>query len=168
MKLKNILITGNSKTERRKLIDDLISDYHNIYRIKRDCNDLKSYVDFIKKNKLHESDWKTNSLYPPFPDLRCIYSHHSWIRNTENEGVLVIDEIDKIDENGGYVLRTMATTMLRLDKRKKEDGLLITIASLEDIDRFYEKMCQEIPYNYSSTRTKYQIIEQNIKIIDIS
>ena len=78
---------------------------------------------------------------------------------------MVIDEIDKINEDCGYVYRTMATTMLRLDKREKGDNALFTIASIEDIDGFYKNMSQNIPYMYCNKRTSNQIIEQNTKII---
>jgi len=49
MKLKNIAIIGKSKLNKRKFIDNLIVEFNNVYRIKRDCNDLKSYASFEKK-----------------------------------------------------------------------------------------------------------------------
>ncbi|MDH7447626.1 hypothetical protein [Aquimarina sp. 2201CG14-23] len=167
---KHLLIVGESEADRRKFISDLIVN-RAANRTPRGITTLKEYAKFIKKTKMHKPDYKT-AAYPPFPDLRLVYSHHSWIKEKENEVLIIIDELDQINpKEVGYVERTIKFLIKRSDALKKgEKSIQIIVSQGTENDLIDRLAKRDNVYGEKDKhgRTNKQIIEQNLKIIDIS
>ncbi|EZH73443.1 hypothetical protein ATO12_16005 [Aquimarina atlantica] len=169
---KHLLIIGKSETDRRLFINNLIEGVHReVVRTPRGITTLDDYADFIKKVKMYNPDYKTAG-YPPFPALQLVYSHHDILRKEDNSCLMIIDELDQINpKEVGYVERTIKILIERLDDLKKGEKSIQLIVSQENENDLIDKLAKRdnvYGSNRNARRTYKQIVEQNLKIIDIS
>ncbi|MDH7448424.1 hypothetical protein [Aquimarina sp. 2201CG14-23] len=91
--------------------------------------------------------------------------HRDWI--TENNSLLVLEEIQDMEERWKFEIIRLCLN--EMDYRKKGNDTIHLIISQENENKIVDKLANSIfPIREKERRTKTQIIEQNIEIIDIS
>ncbi|MEW7280388.1 hypothetical protein ABW636_17490 [Aquimarina sp. 2201CG1-2-11] len=169
---KHIVIVGKSKKERRTFINSLIEDTNlELLGRVREIQSLEEYASFIKKSKMYHPQDLKNDSYPPHQDVRPVYAHHSWIKEKDNTGLMILEELDNVLSNDvGYILRTICFLIKRSDTlRKGEKGIRCIISMEKDNDLIEKLMVNDnTRFEDATGRTKRQLFEQNIEVIDIS
>ncbi len=169
---KHLLIVGKSEADRRKFINNLIVGINKeVMRTPKGMETLEDYVKFIKKTKMYTPDYK-KAGYPPFPALQMVYSHHAVLRSSNDTSLMIMDELDKINyQEVGYVERSIKILIKISDALKKGEKSIQLIVSQETENDLIDKLAKrDNVYGEKDKhgRTNKQIIEQNLKIIDIS
>lgn len=158
---KHLLITGGSASKRRSFVSDLITELNEeVFRFPSGMKNIDVYYDFVKRNKLFEPWYEANSYNPH----QIVDFHRDWI--AENRGCFVMEEFDQIEERGRLELLRMYIELI--DQRKKGDKHIHLIISQENENGLFEKLAPLIPVREHQRRTALQIVEQNMRVFDIS
>jgi len=158
---KHLLIIGKSEIERRKFITDLITSVNlEVFRFPSSMKLFNEYCDFIKKEKLYKPSYHAKT----YNGNQILDFHWDWI--SENNSLIIIEEFDKMEES--WCIELLRIYLNEIENRKKGEKKIHLIISQRDENGLTEKLSKVIYLRETERRTKKQIIEQNLKIIDIS
>ena len=159
---KHLLIIGKSETERQKFINSLITEVNfEMFRAPSKMKTFEDYCDFVKMKKLYKP-WYEAKTY----NLNQIFDfHEDWI--SENNSLIIMEEFDYMEE--GWQIGLLRIYLSKLEKRKKGEKKIRLIISQESENGLIEKLAEDLFYiRENERRTKLQIIEQNLGVVDIS
>ncbi|MDH7447554.1 hypothetical protein [Aquimarina sp. 2201CG14-23] len=162
LKKKHLVIVGKTEIERKNFVTKLIrlSNYET-YRFPSKMKLFDDYFDSMKKMKLYKP-WYESKSY----NGNAIWDfHRGWI--SENNSLLVLEEIEDMEERWKFEIIRLCLN--EMDYRKKGNDTIHLIISQENENDLVDKLAKSIfPIRENERRTKRQIIEQNLEIIDIS
>ncbi len=160
LKKKHLLIIGKTEIERKKFISELIKVVnYQTFRFPKQMKTLDDYVDFVKKNKIYNA-WSESQNINAVMEF-----HEDWL--IDNNSLVILDEFQYMEEP--WKLEIIRMFLNQIDYKKKGKDAIHLIISQENEDNLVEKLANSLfPIRENERRTKKQIIEQNLKIIDIS
>ncbi len=159
LKNKHILVVGKSENERTNFISELIKNLNlETFRFPK-IKSFEDYLSAIKKKKLYKP-WYHSKKYN---DDAIWDFHRDWI--SENNSLLVIEEIQHLEKDWLYEIITLCIN--QTDHKKKNEQAIRLIISQDTEGNLIELLENFIELRENEKRTKAQLIQQNLKIIDI-
>ena len=158
---KHLLIIGKSEVDRRNFIHDTIKLVNlETFRFPSGMNSFDEYYEFIKKEKLYNPWYKTKS----YNANQIIDFHWEWIR--ENNSLIVIEEFHKMEDP--WRIELLRIYLNEIENKKTNEKKIHLIISQENENGLFEELSNVINLREKERRTKKQIVEQNIEVINIS
>ncbi|WP_027421084.1 hypothetical protein [Crocinitomix catalasitica] len=158
---KHLLIIGKSEVERRKFINDLIVSVNfEVFRFPSNMKLFDEYYDFIKKKKLYQPWYDAKS----YNGNQILDFHWDWI--SENNSLIIMEEFGQMEER--WRIELLRIYLNEIENRKKGEKKIHLIISQENEDGLTEKLAKVINVRENEKRTEKQIVEQNMRIIDVS
>ena len=118
------------------------------------------YYDFIKEQKLYRPSYKAKS----YIGSQIIDFHWDWI--SENNSLIIMEEFDQMEDT--WKIELLRIYLNEIEGRKKEEKSIRLIISQENENGLIEKLSKIVSLRENERRTKKQVVEQGLKIIDIS
>jgi len=160
LKKKHLLIVGKSEIERRIFVNSIIANTnYEIFRFPPKMRLFDEYYDFIKKEKLYKP-WYGSKRYD---GNQILDFHWNWI--TENNAVLIIEEFDFMEEK--WKIELLRIFLNEIENRKKGEDKIKVILSQDHENGLIDKLSIVMNLKENEKRTKRQIIEQNLELINI-
>jgi hypothetical protein len=157
---KHLLIIGKSEIERRNFINDLILGLNfEVFRFPSNMKLFDEYYDFVKKEKLYEPWYNAKS----YNGNQILDFHWNWI--SENNALIVMEEFEQMEES--WRIELLRIYLNEIGNRKKGEKKIHLIISQESENGLTEKLAQVIDIRENERRTKKQIVQQNLEIINI-
>jgi hypothetical protein len=158
---KHLLVIGKSEIERRDFISELIVEVNfEIIRFPSNMKLFDEYYEFIKKEKLYKPWYRTKS----YNGNQILDFHWDWI--SESNSLIIIEEFELMEES--YKIELLRIYLNEIENRKKGEKKIHLIISQESEYGLIEKLSKVIDIRANEKRTKNQVVEQNLEIIDIS
>ncbi len=158
---KHLLIIGKSEIDRHKFINDLIVGVNfEVFRFPSNMKLFDEYYNFVKKEKLYEPWYDAKS----YNGNQILDFHWDWI--SENNSLIIMEEFGEMEEM--WRIELLRIYLNEIENRKKGEKKIHLIISQESEDGLTERTSKVIQSRINERRTKKQIVEQNLEIIDIS
>jgi len=158
---KHLLIIGKSEIERRNFISDIIQDgNYATHRFPTKMRLFDEYINYVKKEK----------LYTPFYDAKSYNGnqifdfHFDWIH--ENNSLVIMEEFHLMEER--WKIELLRIYLNVIDGRKKGQKKNHLIISQENENGLIEKLSTVINVRENERRSKRQIVDQNLEVININ
>jgi len=158
---KHLLIIGKSELERRRFINQLVTSMNlEVFRFPSHMKEFNEYYNFVKKEQLYIGRHNAKG----YNGNQILDFHWDWI--SENNSLIIMEEFQWMEE-------PWRTELLRIylnetDGHKKEQKKIHLILSQESENGLIEKLSHVVDGRENDRRTKTQIVEQNLELIDIS
>ena len=159
---KQILIVGGSKDERKKVINTLIEKGNfETFRFPKSMKNIDEYLEFVRVKKLYQPWYSKRSK---FGGNQILDFHRDWIR--ENHSLVVMEEIQQMDEK--WKIELLSLYINEVEQHKKGKKFIHLIVSQDKEGDIIENLADQIYSNRKNeNRTKRQIVEGNLEIIEI-
>ncbi len=160
LKKKHLLIVGKSEIERRNFVSYIIENVnYETFRFPSKMKLFDEYYDFIKKEQLYKP-WYEAKRYN---GNQILDFHRDWI--AENNSLLVLEEFDFMEES--WKIELLRIFLNETENRKKGEDKIKVIISQDIENGLIDKLSNVIYMKENEKRTKRQIIEQNLELINI-
>lgn len=160
LKKKHLLIVGKSEIERRNFVTTIIENAnYETFRFPSKMRLFDEYYDFIKKEQLYNAWYEAKS----YNGNQILYFHWDWI--SENKSLLVLEEFDFMEES--WKIELLIFFIKEIENRKKGENKIKVIITQDVENGIIEKVSNVINTKENEKRTKRQIIEQNLELINI-
>lgn len=157
---KHLLIVGKSELERRNFVSNLIENAnYETFRFPSKMRRFDEYYDFVKKEHLYNPWYESKS----YNGNQILDFHWDWI--AENNSLLVLEEFDYMDER--WKIELLRIFLNETENRKKGENKIKVILSQESENELIDKLTNVINRKENEKRTKRQIVEQNLELINI-
>ena len=157
---KHLLIVGKSEIERRNFVSYIIENAnYETFRFPSKMRLFDEYYDFIKKQKLYKPSYQAKS----YNGNQILDFHWDWI--AENNSLLVIEEFDFMEEK--WKMELIRIFLNEINNRKKGEDKIKVILSQDSENGLIENLSNLINFKDNEKRSKRQIIEQNLELINI-
>lgn len=156
---KHLLIVGNSEIARRNFVNYIIENVnYETFRFPAKMRLFNEYYEFIKKQKLYKPSYQAKS----YNANQILDFHWDWI--AENNSLLVIEEFDFMEEK--WKMELIRVFFNEISNRKKGEDKIKIILSQDSANGLIENLSNLI-FKDNKKRSKSQIIEQNLKLVNI-
>lgn len=157
---KHLLIVGGSETERRHYISKLIANVdYAVFRFPSKMKSLYEYVDFIKKEKLYKPWYKAKKY-----NINQIMDFHwDWI--DDSRAFVVMEEFEQMEVQ--WRIELIRIYIDQIENRKKGEKKIHLIISQPIENGLIEQLSHVMPVRDRERRTKKQIVQQNLAVIDM-
>lgn len=165
---KHLLIIGNSEEQRKKYVDNIISNSNKvIYRLERNLNSFYEYIDEVR-NVFPFIPYNWDEQNPKKWTLNQVWDFHlDWTYDTINI-LIVFEEFDKIEDNWKTeIIRHYFTTSYCQEKANKSKLNFQLILTLKEENELVTKVISKFALNEDEKRTEEQIIDGKLKIINL-
>ncbi len=164
LKRNHLLVIGKTEIERKKFITELINiSGFETFRFPSKMQTIDDYFKFMKKMHLYNA-WYDAKSY----NWHAMWDfHREWI--LRNNSLVVLEELDDM-EYDDKIQSILPMYINAMEEKKKGEDCIHLIISQESENGLIEQLtnCFFIHiHREKERRTKRQIIEQNLKIIDI-
>ncbi|AFM02760.1 hypothetical protein Fleli_0271 [Bernardetia litoralis DSM 6794] len=159
---KHLLIIGRTEIERQNFVSEIIKIANfETFRFPSKMKSFDNYFESMEKMKLYKP-WYESKSY----NGNAVWDfHRDWI--SENNSLLVLEEIQDMEERWKFEIIRLCIN--ETEYKKKGNDTIHLIISQENEDGLIDQLANSIfPKRDNERRTKRQIIEQNLGIIDIS
>jgi hypothetical protein len=120
---------------------------------------FEDYYNFIKKERLYIPSYEAKSY-----NTNQIFDFHiDWFY--ENNSLLVIEEFDFMEES--WKLELLRLFIKEIENRRKYERKIKVVISQQSENGLIDKLANVIYIKEGEKRTRKQIVEQSIKLIDI-
>ncbi len=120
---------------------------------------FEEYYDFVLKKHLYKHWYESNS----YNGNQILDFHLDWI--AENNSILVLEEFDFMEER--WKMESIWIFLKEIENRKKGENKIKVIISQESENKLIDKLSNVINIKEGERRTRRQIIEQNLELINI-
>ncbi len=164
LKKNHLLIIGKTEIERKKFITELISiSGFETFRFPSKMQTLDDYFNAVKKMKVYKPWYKsTNYNNDAIWDF-----HREWILRSCS--LIILEELDDM-EYDDKIRSILPMYINAMEEKKKGEDCIHLIISQQSENGLIEQLTKEFFFHSDrekERRSKRQIIEQNLKIIDI-
>ncbi len=163
LKRKHLLVIGSTEIDRKKFITEIIKIAgFETFRFPPKMKLFDDYFYEMKKMKLYRPWYEARSY-----NGDAIWDfHRDWLE--ENNSLLIMEEFQYMEECWKFEILRLCIEIM--DSRKKGEDAIHLIISQKSENNLVEQMTNKVLFNMrkKERRTSKQIIEQNLKIIDIS
>ncbi len=158
---KHLLIVGGTEMERRKMISKLIEKTNfETFRFPRGMKSFEEYIDFVRKEKLYTPWYETKGKH----GINQVYDFHfDWIH--DNHCLVVIEDIHMMEEP--WNLNIISLYINEVENHKKGEKFIHLVISQDEEYDLIEKLSEEIYLSENENRTKRQIVEGSLKVIEL-
>lgn len=157
---KHLLIVGKSEIERRNFVSFIIENAnYETFRFPSKMRLFDEYYDFIKKEQLYKPWYEAKS----YNGDQILDFHWDWI--AENNSLLVLEEFDFMEER--WKIELLRIFLNETENRKKGKDKIKVILTQDSENGIIDKLSNVINMKEHEKRTKKQIIEQNLELINI-
>ncbi len=157
---KHLLIVGKTEIERRNFVSYIIENVnYQTFRFPSNMRLFDEYYDFIKKEQLYKPWYEAKS----YNRNQILDFHWDWI--AENNSLLVLEEFDFMEEK--WKIELLRIFLNETENRKKGENRIKVLLSQDNENGLIDKLSNVINMKEYEKRTKRQIIEQNLKLINI-
>ncbi|QQV01341.1 MULTISPECIES: hypothetical protein [Chryseobacterium] len=157
---KNLLIVGKSEIERRNFVTNIIENAnYETYRFPSKMRLFEEYYDFVLKKHLYKPSYESNC----YNGNQILDFHRDWI--AENNSILVLEEFDFMEER--WKMELIWIFLKETENQKKGENKIKVIISQESENKLIDKLSNVINIKEGERRTRRQIIEQNLELINI-
>jgi len=159
---KHLFIVGGTANERKEYIRDIIENSnYETFRFPSGMKTLYDYLDVVRKKILYTPWYEKKGKHGTNQVLEF---HRDWLR--DNKSLVVLEEIQDFEED--WKVELIRYYLDAVAKRKKGDTNIHLIISQEEEGDLMEKLSHKIFVEENYNRTKMQIVEGNLKVIDIT
>lgn len=160
LKKKHLLIVGKSEIERRNFVTTIIENAnYETFRFPCKMRLFDEYYDFIKKEQIYNAWYEAKS----YNGNQILDFHWDWI--SENKSLLVLEEFDFMEES--WKIELLIFFINEIENRKKGENKIKVIITQDVENGIIDKVSNIINTKENEKRTKRQIIEQNLELINI-
>ena len=158
---KHLLIVGGNKTQRQKLIDEIITQANlDFFYFPIGMKTIDKYIDFVRKENMYQ-EWYLKK--GKFGSNQILDFHRDWI--LENNSLVILGEFQEMEQR--WKMDIIRTYIEQIENKKKGEKTIKLIISQEDENDLIEDLTREIYVKDGERRTKRQIIEGNLEVIEI-
>ncbi|TCI92709.1 hypothetical protein [Tenacibaculum sp. M341] len=158
---KHLLIIGKTATARKLFINDLLLNTNfEVFRFPSKMKLFDEYIDYVKMKKLYEPWYKAKS----YSTDQIFDFHFDWI--SESSSLVIIEEIQYLEET--WQIELLRIYLNVIENRKKGEEKIHLIISQESENNLISKLSKVIDIRDNERRTSRQIVEQNLKVIDLN
>ncbi len=160
LKKGHLLIVGKTELEREKFITELIniSGYES-FRFPKNMKTFNDYFNAVKKMKVYKPSYvSTNYNEDAIWDF-----HREWILRG-NSSLVILEEIECLEEISKFEI---IERYIKALENREIKSLVRLIISQNKENNLIERLANETYFENDYNRTNKQIVEQNLKIIDI-
>ena len=162
LRKKHLFIIGGTAKERKQYITEIIENSnYETFRFPSGMQTLYDYLDFVRKKNLYTAWYEKKGKHGTNQVLEF---HRDWLR--DNKSLVVLEEIQHFEDNWKVELIRYYIDAVAI--RKKGDTNIHLIISQEEERDLLEKLSHKISFPENYNRTRSQIVESAIKVIDIS
>lgn len=157
---KHLLVVGKSETERQNFVSYIIENTnYETFRFPTGMKLFHEYLDFVKKEQLYQPWYEAKK----YSGNQILDFHRDWI--SENNSLLVLEEFDYMEE--AWKMELFRLFIHETENRRKGEDKIKVIFSQNSENGLIDKLSHIITLKESEKRTKRQIIEQNLELINI-
>jgi hypothetical protein len=157
---KHLLVVGKSEIERRNFVSNLIENAnYETFRFPSKMRLFDEYYDFVKKEHLYNPWYESKS----YNRNQILDFHRDWI--AENNSLLVIEECDFMEEI--WKIELLIFFINETENRKKGQDKIKIILSQDSENGLIDKLAIVMNIKENEKRTKRQIVEQNLELINL-
>ena len=158
---KHLLIIGGTKIDRKNLIDKIINQTnYETFRFPKGMKSIQEYVDFVRKENLYQAWYSKKGK---FNINQILDFHWDWI--AENNSLVVMEEFKEMEER--WKLDLLGTYLDEVEHRKKGQKNIHLIISQDVEEDLIDKLCERIRPQEKERRTKRQIVEGSLEIVEL-
>ena len=158
---KHLLIVGGDKTQRQKLIDEIITQANlDFFCFPIGMKTIDKYIDFVRKENMYQAWYSKKGK---FGSNQILDFHRDWI--LENNSLVILREFQEMEQS--WKMDIIGTYIEQIENKKKGEKAIKLIISQEDENNLIEDLTREIYIKDGERRTKSQIIEGNIEVIEV-
>lgn len=158
---KHLLIIGNNETERSELITQIIQQTNfETFRFPKNMKSIDEYIEFVRTKKLYEPWYSKKGK---FGSNQILDFHRDWI--SDNHSLVILEEIENMEER--WKLDLLKPYLNEVATRKKRQKVIHLILSQESENNLLQNLEEEIWIPENDNRSKKQIIEGSLEIIEI-
>jgi len=162
LKRKHLLLIGGSENDRRHFINEMIVKVnYEVHRFPRKMTSLYNYIDFVRKENLFDP-WYTQK--GKFGTNQMLDFHWDWV--SESNSLVILEEFQEMEET--WKLELIKLYINQIENRKKGEKKVHLMVTQEEEENLIDKLCKKIEIEEYQRRTKRQIIEGSLQIIDIT
>jgi hypothetical protein len=160
LRKKHLLIVGKSEIERRNFVTSIIENANfETFRFPSKMKIFDEYYDFIKKEQLYKPWYEAKS----YNGNQILDFHRDWI--DENNSLLVLEELDFMVES--VKIELLKSFLNPTENRKKGEDKIKVILSQSSENGLIDNLSNVINMKEDEKRTRRQIVEQNILLINL-
>lgn len=158
---KHLLIIGGTKTQRQKLIDEIIIKANlEFFRFPIDMRTIDEYVTYIRKVNLYRPWYDKKGK---FGTNQILDFHKDWI--SENNSLVIMEEIQKFEES--WKMDLLKTYTQQIQNRQENEKTIRLIITQESEDDLIGKLIATLYVNENEKRTKKQIVDGALEVIEL-
>lgn len=158
---KHLLIVGGTKEERKKIINQLIMEAnYETYRFPSNMKTLCDYLKYVEKQNLYDAWYQQKGK---FETNQLLDFHWDWMH--QNNALIVLEEFQLMEEV--WKIELIRIFLEKIENHKKDEPFIHLIASQEKESNIIEKLTKKIFISKKENRTKRQIAEGSLKVINI-
>ncbi len=158
---KHLLIVGKTETDRTNFINQIISKInYETYRFPKRMKSIYDYVEVVRAKNLFEPWYNKRGK---FGTNQVLDFHRDWI--SENNSLVIMEEFQEMEES--WKLDILRSYLNEVAFRKKNQKVIHLIISQETENDLLAKLGDQIGVPDDDRRTKKQIIDGGIEIIEI-
>lgn len=159
---RHLLIVGNTEAERKALISKVI-DFSNFptYRFPSGMERFEDYIEFVRKKDLYTPFYHSDKQ---FNGNQLFDFHIDWFYH--NNALVVLEEFHKMEER--WRVELLRLYIEECENHKKGTDFIHLIASQEAEEGIIEKLIPKFNLSATEKRTKRQVVEGNLEVIDLS
>lgn len=159
---KHLLIVGGTAMKRKKYITEIIENSnYETFRFPSGMKTLYDYLDFVRKKDLYTPWYEKKGKHGT---NQVLDFHRDWLR--DNNSLVVLEEIQEMEED--WKVELIRYYLEAVIIRKKGDTNIHLIISQDEEGDLMEKLSHKIFVQENNKRTKMQIVEGAMKVIDVS
>ncbi|MEM6684344.1 MAG: hypothetical protein AAF617_01000 [Bacteroidota bacterium] len=118
------------------------------------------YYDFVKKKQLYRPWYEAKK----YNSNQILEFHYDWI--SQNNSLFIIEEFEYMEET--WRIELLRIFINENESHKKNEKKIHLIISQQEEDGLINKLSEVIHYREKERRIRTQVVEQNLKIIDLS
>jgi hypothetical protein len=159
---KHLLLIGGSKTERESIVTRIIENSnYETFRFPKEMKLFDEYLLHVRKVKLFDPWYDVKGKHG---NDQVLDFHRDWI--SDNHSLIIIEEIHMMEER--WRLELIRCYLEEVENHKKGEKFIHLIISQDEESDLVKKLSEVIHVENLRNRTKRQVIESCLKIIDIS
>ena len=159
---KHLLIVGGSKSQRQKLIDGIISKANlEYYRFPMGMNMIDEYVNYVRKENLYRPSYDKRGKYGT---NQILDFHRDWI--AANNSLVIMEELQEMEER--WKMDLIETYTSQVQNQKKGEKTIRLIITEKSENGLIKKLQEDIFVDVNEKRTKKQVVDGSIEVIDLA
>lgn len=161
LKRKHLVIVGKTETERTSFINQIIPKVnYETFQFPKRMKSIDDYIDYVRTKNLY-NPWYTKK--GKFGINQVLDFHRDWI--SENNSLVIMEEFQEMEER--WKLDLLRSYLDEVAFRKKNQKVIHLIISQENENNLLTKLSEEIGVPDDDRRTKKQIVDGGIEIIEV-